>query len=141
ERASTHLVVAVGPRRDERMMHVREGALTRMVLQEVPEPQELCATTPAPHVRAVRVERDQPPRSQPHGVPAAMVGTGPAAEVREVAERSVAAVVLMVPRHGVAPRTLPAPALVIGTTERAQPSGVVLLVAQRQDRIGVDRLD
>src|SRR6185503_21391546 len=99
ERAGTHLVVAVRARRDERMMHVRKGARTRMVLQEVPEPQELRATTPASHVYAVRVERDQPPRPQSHGVPAARVRTGAPAEVGEVAEGSVVAVVLMIPGH------------------------------------------
>jgi hypothetical protein len=69
ERACVGLVVAVGTRGQQRVMHDRDAAPRRLMREEMVEPGVLRAPARAAHDRAVRVEGDQTPLPDARRVP------------------------------------------------------------------------
>ena len=122
-------------------MEVGERALPRVLCQVLGEPGLLRAAFDTRDPRAVRVERDQVPRTDVVAVPALPGLVGRRSEVVEVPARVLAAVratrvlILVVARNGpghVLDRGR-APRRVVGLVERGGAPTFVLDVAERQD--------
>ncbi len=141
ERACVGLVVAVGTRGQQRVMHDRDAAPRGPTREEMVQPGVLRAPARAAHDRAVRVEGDQTPIPDARRVPPVACGAGVRTEVREVPVRGPTHVVLVVTGDRVGPRELLSPAPRVRRLERLQPAVIVLLVTEREHGLGVDRLD